>query len=120
MCYGLCLIPLIALQFVGQMPLPLVLAMLGAMILITRVWAVFSMEVGLLFGKYGYSGTYSGIGNSLASFGIVIASTGYGLLSHQFGWAAVTISWLVIGVMCLACCVPVLFLGKKLLKKNED
>lgn len=119
-CYALCLVPLIVLQFVGQISLMLVLTMLGAMILVTKVNAIFAMEVGLLFGKYGYSGTYSGISNSLSSFGIVIASTGYGALSQQFGWSAITITWLVIGALCLVCCVPALFLWKKAFRRDEE
>ena len=63
------------------------------------------MKISYTFAKFGYSGTYTGIHNALAAFGIVVASYSYGVMSETLGWVAITLTWLI--VTCIAIIISI-------------
>lgn len=103
--YLISLIPLIFLQFVGKISLALVVAMLCVHSATIKLKNVLAMKISYSLASFGYSGTYSGILNSLGSFGIVVASFGYGAISVSLGWIAITLTWLVITVLAIILCI---------------
>ena len=107
--YAVSLIPLSLLQFIGDLPLVVIVIMLCVYSSIIKVKAVYMMQVTYNLAKFGYSGTYSGILNALAALGIVVSGYGFGYMSEAYGWIAITLSWLVIaGIMVALSIFPAL------------
>ncbi len=103
--YIISLIPLIFIQFVGKISVVIIVIMLCLHSTIIKLKNVLTMKVTYSFAKYGYSGTCSGVYNALASFGIVIASYGYGVMSEHLGWTAITLTWLLITALSIVLCI---------------
>ncbi|MBR2377525.1 MAG: MFS transporter [Clostridia bacterium] len=99
--YAISLIPLIFLQFVGKISVVLIVIMLCLHSTILKLKNVLSMKISYTFAKFGYSGTYTGIHNALAAFGIVVASYSYGVMSETLGWVAITLTWLIVTVIAI-------------------
>ncbi len=98
--YGLALIPLIVLQFIGKVPMVLAVVMLAMFQSVIGFSGAFTNSIFGRFAPYGYSGTAAGISNSMSSFGIVIASTLYGVIAaSSWGWSGVAAVWLILTVL---------------------
>lgn len=98
--YALALIPLIVLQFIGKVPMVLAVVMLAMFQSVIGFSGAFTNSIFSRFAPYGYSGTAAGISNSMSSFGIVIASTLYGLIAaSSWGWSGVAAVWLILTVL---------------------
>ncbi len=92
--YLISLIPVIIMQFIGDLPLIIIVAMLSIHSALIKMKAVFMMQYTYTFARFGLSGTYGGVLNAFASLGIVLASYSYGAISQSFGWVFVTLTWL--------------------------
>ena len=86
------------LQFVGIIPLWLVVGCFIASTTLCYSLGNMGVRIAMAFSKYGYSATVSGLWNAMASLGVVVASYAYGALSDKFGWSAVTVTWLCLAV----------------------
>lgn len=118
--FALCIIPFTVLMFIGKIPLILALLMLALYKMISSSNGVFITQMSVQLGRFGYSGTYSGMANACASFGVVVASGTYGIIADKFGWSAITAIWLILSVMSVLCCVPAFYMWKKLIKKEDE
>ena len=95
--YALALIPLLFLQFIGKIPMVLAVVMLAMFQSVIGFSGAFTNSIFSRFAPYGYSGTAAGISNSMSSFGIVIASTLYGVIAESsWGWSGVAAVWLIL------------------------
>jgi len=117
--YALCLPMCILMLFLGKIPLALVFITL--MISTTLTYAMTSIMVRMSngFARYGYSGTVSGLLNSLTCFGIVIASFLYGYMADASGWGAVTVLWVIICALAIACGAIGFLFWRKFLQREE-
>ena len=59
------------------------------------------------FEKYGIIGTVSGILNSTASVGNILASYVFAKMSELMPWRMVTVSWLSVIFICILLCLTV-------------
>ncbi len=108
--YSLALIPLVALQFVGKIPMWVAVVMLSLFQMTGSFAGAYSVSMFGRFAPYGYSGTAAGVSNAMSSFGVVIASTGYGVVAEYFGWSGVTAIWLVLtALISVGYCVTNIF-----------
>ena len=89
------------LQFIGVIPLWIVVGCFITSTTLCYALTNVSVRIAMAFSKYGYSATVSGLWNAMASLGIVVASYAYGALSDNFGWGAVTITWLALAVAAI-------------------
>lgn len=94
--YALSLIPLVVLQFIGKIPMAMAVVMLALFQSVIGFSGAFSNSIFSRFAPYGYSGSAAGISNSMSSFGIVVASTAYGVIAEYFGWSGVAALWLIL------------------------
>ncbi len=111
--YLISLIPMIFMQFIGDLPLVLIVAMLSIHAALVKMKAVFMMQYTYTFAKFGLSGTYGGVLNAFASLGIVLASYSYGVISESFGWVAVTLTWLGLTIFSILSIIFPLIRWKK-------
>lgn len=118
--FGFCIVPFIVLQFIGKVHLAVAFSMLALYKIISSSNGVFVTQMSLQFGRFGYSGTYSGIANACSSFSIVVASGVYGIVADKFGWSAITASWLILAIVSVACSVPAFYMWKKLMKRLDE
>ena len=111
--FVICLVPLFVLRFIGTIPLSVAVAMLALVMMLIKISGYFDVQVTLYFARYGYSGTFAGLKNALSSLGVVAASGGFGVLADKFGWGAITLSWLIMGVLLILCCIQPILQWKK-------
>ncbi len=118
--YLISLIPMIFMQFIGDLPLALIVAMLSIHAALIKMKAVFMMQYTYTFARFGLSGTYGGVLNAFASIGIVLASYSYGVISESFGWAFVTLTWLGLTIFSILSIIFPLVRWKKFKKLSNS
>ena len=107
--YGLSILPLVAVCFVGRIHYILILLALSLSVMLIHGAAPFSQSyVALHFEKHGRIGTVSGILNATASIGNILASYIFAKMAELMPWQQVTLSWLVAILVCMALCIAVL------------
>ncbi len=104
------------MQFVGELPLALIVVMLSIHASLVKMKAVFMMQYTYTFAKFGLSGTYFGMLNAFASCGVVVASYSYGAISQNFGWLSVTLTWLGLTIFAILSIIFSLVRWKKFKK----
>lgn len=109
----LIVVPFLVLQFIGVIPIWLALMMFTITIMVMTLGNVFKVRISTRFHKYRCSGTVSGLLHTMTSFGVVLSGYGYGFLAENFGWSAVTFSWIVLIVITLfSLALSAVFWGK--------
>ena len=107
--YGLSILPLVAVCFVGRIHYIWILLALSLSVMLIHGAAPFSQSyVALHFEKHGRIGTVSGILNATASIGNILASYIFAKMAELMPWQQVTLSWLVAILVCMALCIAVL------------
>ena len=107
--YGVSLIPLAMVCFVGHIHYLWILVALSLSIVLVHGAAPFSQSfVALHFEKYGRIGTVSGILNATASVGNILASYIFAKMAEVMPWEGVAISWFISIILCVVLCVVVL------------
>lgn len=107
-CFGLTLIPLVGLLFVGKYHVALcVLFFATFTTLIVAINHLFITLIPVRFAKYGRASTVGGIFNSCTYIGSAVSTYCFGAVSERLGWTATVVFWLVLGALgaavCLAC-----------------
>ncbi len=103
--YGICIIPLAVVCFVGSVHYLVVLIALSLSVMVIHSASPFSQSfLALRFDKYGRIGTVSGILNATASIGNVIASYGFAKMAEMVPWSTVSISWTAAALICAGIC----------------
>jgi len=65
------------------------------------------------FEKYNCIGAVTSIANAFASFGVMLGNFGFGFIADRFGWNAVMITWILLGVISVLCCLAALPFWKR-------
>ena len=116
--YGVCLIPLTVVCFIGEISYLWILVALSFSVLLMQGASPFSQSYAALhFDKYGRIGTVSGILNAMASVGNVMASYIFAKMSELMPWKGVAGCWLAVVVVCFALCAFVLPRWSEFVKK---
>lgn len=107
-CFGLTLIPLAGLIFVGKYHIALcVLFFATFTTLIVAINHLFITLIPVRFAKYGRASTVGGIFNSCTYIGSAVSTYCFGAVSERLGWTATVVFWLILGALgaavCLAC-----------------
>lgn len=58
-----------------------------------------------VFSKYNCAGGVASLINAIASFGIVITSFGYGVLTDKFGWGGTITAWIIVDILGALFCL---------------
>ena len=104
--YGLSVVPLTAVCFIGNVHHLLILIALCLSVLMLHGASPFTQSfVTLHFDKYGRIGTVSGIINAVASLGNIMASYIFAKMAEVMSWKDVTLSWLGAIALCIILCV---------------
>ncbi len=111
--FGITIIPLTTLIFIGKLPLALIVAMYSVVMMLTTLGTLFKVNIVMKFEKTGYSGTISGILNGSSALGIFIASSCYGIIADKWGWNTITFIWTMIAAVAFICCITATFLWSK-------
>lgn len=107
--YGVSIVPLVAVCFVGNIHYIWVLLSLSVAVMTIHGAAPFSQSfIALHFEKHGRIGTVSGILNATASIGNVLASYVFAKMAEMMPWRGVTASWLVSIIICGLLCAAIL------------
>ncbi len=69
------------------------------------------------FEKYNCIGTVTSICNAFASFGVMLGNFSFGFLADLYGWNAVIITWLLLGLLSVVCCLVALPMWKRFTAK---
>lgn len=116
--YGVSIIPLVVVCFVGHIHYIWILLALSLAVMLIHGAAPFSQSfVALHFQKYGRIGTVSGILNATASVGNVLASYIFAKMAELMPWQDVAACWLVAIIVCGVLCIAVLPKWTKFIKR---
>lgn len=96
-----CLPFYIVILFIGQVPAFVIIAC--SIITTTVLYGISRVNVKIAshVEKYGYSATFTGFLNAMASFGVVFANGGFGVIADKLGWNAVTVVFVAVCVIAV-------------------
>ena len=118
--YGISVLPLVFVCFVGHIHYILVLLALCLAAMMLQGAAPFSQSfIVLHFETYGRIGTVTGILNATASIGNVLASYIFAKMAELMSWHEVAISWFVAIIVCCLLCIAILPRWTKFIRKEE-
>ena len=96
----------VALLFIGEMPLVLVVLLLTAMT--TMTYAGYQMVFVIIPAKVSATGKAGGLAsvlNACSSFGVLAASYGFGYLAEYTGWTGTVTTWIIMASVAMICCL---------------
>ncbi len=107
--YTATLLPLVAVCFVGRIHYIYVFISLCLVVMVAHGAAPFSQSfTALRFEKHGRTGAVSGILNSAASVGNILASYVFAKMAELMPWSQVALSWVILMAVCSLLCLAVL------------
>lgn len=119
MAMAFCLPFYIVILFIGQVPAFVIITC--SIITTTVLYGIGRVNVKIAshVEKYGYSATFTGFLNAMASFGVVFANGGFGIIADRLGWNAVTIVFVVVCVIAVLGYVVGAIIWNKFKKANN-
>lgn len=119
MAMAFCLPFYIVILFIGQVPAFVIITC--SIITTTVLYGIGRVNVKIAshVEKYGYSATFTGFLNAMASFGVVFANGGFGIIADKLGWNAVTIVFVVVCVIAVLGYVIGAIIWNKFKKANN-
>ena len=95
----------VALCFVGKLPIPLMMVALCISSLFLSATHLLTQYFNMHFVKYGLNGTAAGVLNAAASLGFAIQGLVFSPVAENMGWKAVAVLWvimLIVGMVSIA------------------
>ena len=114
-----CLPFYIVILFIGQVPAFVIITC--SIITTTVLYGISRVNVKIAshVEKYGYSATFTGFLNAMASFGVVFANGGFGVIADKLGWNAVTVVFVAVCVIAVLGYVVGAVIWQKFKKSNN-